>query len=73
MKQRFRYERQFVEANGMGEIQPLSRAEVRDRLTDWVVDTTVAVELLESAPNEWHRLTAFAFYRAVPVKETDNG
>lgn len=67
MAQRFRYERQFVESNGMGEIQELSRGETRDRLIDWVVDTTVAVEMLESAPNEWHRLTAFAYYRAVPI------
>lgn len=62
----FRYERQFVESNGMGEIQPLDRAEVKDRLTDWVVDTQVAIEMMESAPNEWHRLSAFAYYRAVP-------
>lgn len=67
---KFIYERQFVEPHGPGAVEVLSRADVKDRLTDWVIDTEVAVQMLESAPNEWHRLTAFAFYRAVAEKET---
>lgn len=65
----FTYERQLVEQSGEGMIISLTRAEVKDRLIDWVIDTEISLQLLESYPSEWHRLTPFAYYRAVPTTE----
>ena len=67
---RYRYERQLIEANGDGMILAMTRAEVKDRLIDWVKDTEVAVEDLEAHPSDWIRCTPFAYYRAL---EVDNG
>jgi hypothetical protein len=63
----FKYERQLIEQSGPGEIITMTRAEVKDRLVDWVEDTETAVLSLESTPGEWYRGTPFAYYRAVTV------
>jgi len=52
----------FRQSVGEDMVEELTRAEVKDRLTDWVVSTEVAVAMLEDNPGETYRLTAFAFY-----------
>lgn len=66
---RFTYERQLIEEKGEGMILTMTRQEVKDRLTDWVKDTELAVAYLEQTPGEWNRGTPFAYYRALEVDD----
>ena len=68
---KFTYERRYVEQNDLGTAEEVTRAEIKDRLVDWVLNTEVAVVDLETHPGEWTRLTPFAFYRAVLKGDTD--
>jgi len=66
---RYTYERQLIEQDGPGKTITMTRDEVVDSLTDWVLDPNLSISYMEQTPGEWNRGTPFAYYRALEVDD----